>query len=171
LGSLPDFLASWLRLSQVDTMSAAASEKQKVEIRRIGQALDSLLCAIDQHTSPYRSGRNDTWTKSTCRHRDTFVIAGLAHKGSKVRRHLSRPAQGPAVGLCRQGRERVQRGAGEKAQGARRTLEGQEEPIKAARDFPKAEWLKPKLLAEVEYRRRTSSGLLRHPSYKGMRSL
>jgi bifunctional non-homologous end joining protein LigD len=41
--------------------------------------------------------------------------------------------------------------------------------IKAERDFPKAEWLKPELLAEVEYRRKTASGLLRHPSYKGMR--
>jgi bifunctional non-homologous end joining protein LigD len=26
----------------------------------------------------YRSGRNDAWTKVTCRHRETFAIAGLA---------------------------------------------------------------------------------------------
>ncbi len=34
----------------------------------------------------YRSGRNDAWIKLTCRHRDTFLVAGLAF----VRQALSR---------------------------------------------------------------------------------
>jgi bifunctional non-homologous end joining protein LigD len=42
-------------------------------------------------------------------------------------------------------------------------------PIVADRAFPKAPWLKPLLRADVEYRRKTSAGLLRHPSYKGLR--
>ena len=33
--------------------------------------------------APYRSGRNDSWTKVTCRQRDTFAIAGIAYKGAK----------------------------------------------------------------------------------------
>jgi bifunctional non-homologous end joining protein LigD len=33
----------------------------------------------------------------------------------------------------------------------------------------KAEWLEPVLLGDVEYRRKTAAGLLRHPSYKGLR--
>jgi bifunctional non-homologous end joining protein LigD len=33
--------------------------------------------------APYRSGRNAYWTKATCRHRETFVIAGLAFRGNK----------------------------------------------------------------------------------------
>jgi ATP dependent DNA ligase-like protein len=41
--------------------------------------------------------------------------------------------------------------------------------IAADRSFPKAQWLTPRLRADVEYRRKTSSGLLRHPSYKGLR--
>jgi bifunctional non-homologous end joining protein LigD len=43
------------------------------------------------------------------------------------------------------------------------------DPIAADRSFPKAQWLTPRLRADVEYRRKTSSGLLRHPSYKGLR--
>ena len=34
---------------------------------------------------------------------------------------------------------------------------------------PKAQWLKPVLRGEVEYRRKTTGGLWRHPSYKGLR--
>jgi hypothetical protein len=36
-------------------------------------------------------------------------------------------------------------------------------------DKTKGTWLKPKLLADVEFRARTPHGLLRHPSYKGLR--
>ena len=31
----------------------------------------------------YRSGRNDNWVKVTCRHRQTFVLAGIAYNGRK----------------------------------------------------------------------------------------
>jgi ATP-dependent DNA ligase len=42
--------------------------------------------------------------------------------------------------------------------------------IASGRAFPKAQWLEPILLADVEYRGKTKRGnLLRHPSYKGLR--
>ena len=34
---------------------------------------------------------------------------------------------------------------------------------------PKARWLRPVLLADVEYRALTGEGKVRHPSYKGLR--
>jgi bifunctional non-homologous end joining protein LigD len=34
---------------------------------------------------------------------------------------------------------------------------------------PKAVWLKPTLLVDVEYRALTGTGKLRHPSFKGIR--
>jgi ATP-dependent DNA ligase len=35
---------------------------------------------------------------------------------------------------------------------------------------PKARWVKPKILVDVEHRGKTkASGLLRHPSFKGVR--
>jgi bifunctional non-homologous end joining protein LigD len=38
--------------------------------------------------SPYRSGRNSSWTKVTCWHRETFVLVG----GEEIRRRVPRPA-------------------------------------------------------------------------------
>jgi len=35
--------------------------------------------------------------------------------------------------------------------------------------FPKARWVKPQLMVEAEFRGKTGEGLLRHPSYKGIR--
>jgi bifunctional non-homologous end joining protein LigD len=34
---------------------------------------------------------------------------------------------------------------------------------------PQAVWVKPSLLAEVEYRARSANGKLRHPTFKGIR--
>ena len=34
---------------------------------------------------------------------------------------------------------------------------------------PKAQWLKPELLVDVEYRALTGEGKVRHPSFKGVR--
>jgi bifunctional non-homologous end joining protein LigD len=117
----------------------------------------------------YRSGRNMAWTKVTCRHRETFVIAGLAFKGSKFDGiYLGRRENG---GLMYAGKvetgftdQQVQR---LKARAAR--FATREQPFAERIRKPKAHWLKPKLLGEVEYRRLTSGGLLRHPSYKGLR--
>ena len=49
-------------------------------------------------------------------------------------------------------------------------LQTRKQPMQANRtSFPKATWLKPVLLGDVEYRAWTASGLLRHPSFKGLR--
>ena len=53
-------------LPKEDTMSAAASEKQTDETRRIEQALDALLGAIDQH---------DAWCERACLRRDLKPIS------------------------------------------------------------------------------------------------
>jgi ATP-dependent DNA ligase len=43
------------------------------------------------------------------------------------------------------------------------------QPIAAARSFPKARWVRPEVLVDVEYRGKTGDGVLRHPSYQGIR--
>ncbi|MBV8835348.1 MAG: hypothetical protein JO000_02320 [Alphaproteobacteria bacterium] len=48
-------------------------------------------------------------------------------------------------------------------------LKSKTPPIEADRKFPKARWLKPRLLVDAEYRARTREGLMRHPSFKGLR--
>ena len=42
-------------------------------------------------------------------------------------------------------------------------------PLTTAVSKPKARWLKPEILVEVEYRALTGEGKLRHPSFKGIR--
>jgi len=109
------------------------------------------------------------WTKVTCRHLETFVIAGLAFKGSKF--------DGVYLGR-HEGKKLVYAGKVEngfsdyqvkRLQERTRNLKSKRQPIEADRTFPKAEWLEPVLLGDVEYRRKTAAGLLRHPSYKGLR--
>jgi bifunctional non-homologous end joining protein LigD len=39
----------------------------------------------------------------------------------------------------------------------------------ARKSFPKARWVKPAVLVDVEFRGKTGEGLLRHPSFKGIR--
>jgi bifunctional non-homologous end joining protein LigD len=119
--------------------------------------------------SSYRSGRNRDWLKTTCRHRDTFFVAGIAEKNGKF--------DGIYLGEWRRGKllyaGKVEQGLTDaqarhlKAIAARLTTTRQ--PIAADRSFPKAQWLTPRLRVDVEYRRKTNSGLLRHPSYKGLR--
>ncbi len=43
-------------------------------------------------------------------------------------------------------------------------------PMSTARKtFPKARWVKPIVLVDAEFRGKTGEGLLRHPSFKGVR--
>lgn len=119
----------------------------------------------------YRSGRNDTWVKATCRHRDTFAIVGIAEKGAKFDGvYLAREDHGTLsyAGKVEHGfDDRQVRRLKELAT----KLKISKSPIGGAkRDFPKALWLQPRLLADVEFRRMTGkNNLLRHPSYKGLR--
>jgi len=118
---------------------------------------------------PYRSGRNANWTKVTCRHRETFVIVGLAFRGNKFdgvylgRREGKKLVYGGKVetGFSDEQVKRLR----DRAHG----LMSKKQPIEADSTFPKAQWLKPVLLGDIGYRRKTTAGLLRHPSYKGLR--
>lgn len=119
--------------------------------------------------SPYRSGRSPVWSKVTCRMRETLVVAGIAYKGKKF--------DGVYLGR-KKGRQLVYAGKVEHGFSAttQRALEERAaglvsltQPLKPKIKKPKARWLKPELLADVEYRALTGDGKLRHPSYKGIR--
>lgn len=120
--------------------------------------------------APYTSGRNSYWIKKPCRSRDTFLVAGWAEKSKKF----------DGIYLAKKtGRElryagKLERGfsdAAEKEILARlRPLAVTKQPMKASRArFPKAKWVKPIILVEAEFRGKTGEGLLRHPSFNGIR--
>lgn len=120
-------------------------------------------------TGTYQSGRSNNWSKTTCRKRETFVVAGIAYKGNKFDGiYLGRQEDGSIsyAGKVEHGFSvELQRDLEKKA----KPLLTPRQVLKPAVKKPKAKWLKPKLLAEVEYRALTGEGKLRHPSFKGLR--
>jgi bifunctional non-homologous end joining protein LigD len=123
---------------------------------------------------PYRSGRSEDWIKAKCLGREEFVIGG----------YLLSPVRGRAfasllVGEMKDGRLVFRGAVGTGYSG--RTLElvghrlralGQRRMPFASvpREYLKgARWVEPHLLAEVKYSNITRDGILRHPSFIGLR--
>jgi bifunctional non-homologous end joining protein LigD len=119
--------------------------------------------------APYRSGdRSDSWQKIKTSMRDSFPIVGYI------------PATGGIAALYlgkREGKElryvgKVGTGFTMKVSAdLRRRLDAIETPkskLTPAVRKPKAKWVEPSLIAEVEYRDITSEGYLRHLSFKGL---
>jgi bifunctional non-homologous end joining protein LigD len=120
--------------------------------------------------APYVSGRSGYWIKKPCRKRDTFIVAGWAEKRKKFDGiYLAKKQSGELVYAGKL--ERGFDAESEKALLARlRPLATRKQPIKASgARFPKAKWVKPVVIVEAEFRGNTGDGLLRHPSFKGIR--
>jgi bifunctional non-homologous end joining protein LigD len=142
-----------------------------------GPAIWRRACAIElegivskRDDSRYRSGRTEAWIKSTCRHRDTFAVVGWAEKNKKFDGiYLGRAQDGELVYAGK-----LERGI---SSDDKRTLLTRLTPLRvrarpmraARRKFPKARWVKPRVLVDAEFRGKTADGLLRHPSFKGVR--
>jgi bifunctional non-homologous end joining protein LigD len=122
--------------------------------------------------SAYRSGRTDNWYKTTCRKRDTVTVVAYV------------PASGMsgAIGALylgrREGKELVyagKAGTGFTNETARllykrlQPLAVRASPLTQQVKKPKAKWVKPEMLVDVEYRAITADGLLRHASFQGVR--
>jgi bifunctional non-homologous end joining protein LigD len=117
----------------------------------------------------YRSGRNDTWRKATCRHRDTFAVAGWAEKNGKFDGiYLARNDEGELAyaGKLESGFDEMDK---KRLLARLEPLRTKKPPFTAPRKFPKARWVEPHVLIDAEFRGKTGDGLLRHPSFKGVR--
>jgi len=153
---------STIHLSQTITGGGPSLFKQACELQLEG-------IVSKRKDSTYRSGRVRGWTKVTCRKRDTFIVAGIAHKNGKF----------DGIYLARQERDglhyagKVENGfSAESSRNLERRaakLASRAQPLSKKIRKPKATWLKPKLLVDVEYRALTGEGKLRHPSFKGVR--
>jgi bifunctional non-homologous end joining protein LigD len=125
---------------------------------------------------PYREGRGPDWLKIKCVQKEELVIGGYTRPTAAGRTGLGALLVGYYNGegeLVYAGR--VGTGFSEKTLVALRrrlnALEQAERPFHQMppdRD-PNIRWVRPELVAQVEFSNWTGDGLLRHPSFQGLR--
>ncbi|OBY08343.1 ATP-dependent DNA ligase [Rhizobium leguminosarum bv. trifolii] len=120
--------------------------------------------------APYSSGRLGDWVKVKCIQSDSFVIVGYE------RSTAARAGIGRLLLAARKGKKLVYVGGVGTGFNERNAYELREKldglitsTPAAAVDRKGAIFVKPKLIAEIEYRAWTDDGKLRHASYKGLR--
>ncbi|MFW6077016.1 MAG: non-homologous end-joining DNA ligase [Hyphomicrobiales bacterium] len=123
--------------------------------------------------APYRSGRTRSWLKVKCGKRQEFVIGGWTPSDKRT------GFKSLLVGYYR-GKDFVYAGrVGTGFDDARlrdisarlKPLARKTNPFKGvpAATARSARWVKPELVAEITYTELTDDGILRHPSFQGLR--
>lgn len=125
--------------------------------------------------APYRSGRGKTWIKSKCSARQEFVIGGYVPSttsdqlvGSLVMgvfedgafRHVGRVGTGFSAQVAKSLRTRLGK------------IETEDSPFDGkltAAERRNVRFVRPELVAEVEFRAWTADGRLRHAAFRGLR--
>ncbi|QIJ42595.1 ATP-dependent DNA ligase [Rhizobium leguminosarum] len=149
------------------------------EVEADGDALLRIACEhglegiiAKRWDAPYRSGRLGDWVKVKCIQSDSFVIVGYE------RSTVARAGIGRLLLAARKGKKLVYVGGvgtgfnERNAYKLREKLDGLITSTPAAAvDRKGAIFVKPNLIAEIEYRAWTDDGKLRHASYKGLREV
>jgi len=168
--------------THIDRMPRAAGARIRYvdHFATTGAAILESACRMDLEgviskklNAPYSAGRSSTWLKSKCRGRDEVVIGGWSSQGgTRFRsllvgvqekdglRYLGRVGTGYSAPLLKTLLPALKSAAADQS-----PFTGKGAP-RGGRDI---HWLKPVLVAELEYGGFTESGSLRHAAFKGLR--
>lgn len=125
--------------------------------------------------APYRGGRGKSWVKSKCSARQEFVVAGYVpsttsrkaigslvlgvYEGNKLH-HVGRVGTGYTSAVAEDLFKKLERIGSPSSPFAQKL---------AADDARQVRFVRPELVAEVEFRAWTADGVLRHASFRGLR--